>query len=1416
MPDFNILTDDFTGSTGAGWDNTKWGASNVGGGVINQDGSGRGRISVNTNGAASKATNLIGDYDDQEALFKIMRVSGSQNVKYYLSPVADYPTAASSSFPFAEGVWVEGVLNSPTNLTLKSARAGVVTTGPTISGLTLTTTAFLAVRIRKEGTWLRVRTWAAIGTEPSTWDAEWDMGANAPTAGGSGWRRTFVGLTSATSGSFELKLDSINASRIESTVPVNYSATPATFSAMAPQPTVLATKTKNIAAQPATFSLSAVDPTVDAKVYDKNKTVTAFQINGITEGLPTSVLNANVDGYNLLGLDARTSTKNHVMLAPSLGLPADASIGATELQVYVNSSTAVTLTFRVQSIDAPYDPATVNWNNQPAKGAIQTPTKTSGSGYKTFDVTEIVKAIQAGTAYGMVLVATSSDAEYNISTGLGGGSNPPTMSMAYASEGATTITATPATFSVAAVDPAFSNATNKTVNASPATLSLSAVNPVVSVVSHIDVQAEPALFSVDLFPGSNFSVPTRVDATPATLSLEAVEATVATERNAIVRATPATFSMLMLAPLEAQVETDDPYFNWVSLTTDSDDYWYRLDEVSGNTLSSRYSQSERDDTADLVGAYAFGEYGPEGRKAIHMENGYFKPRTSRRIPGKTYPTFDPTPKDTYGGVSSVSGEFTFELVMRTTDLNGIIAYGLDQAADFAMQYRSAIFLKNGRVNVTHNRLDMENVGGTFEVTGFKNIADGEWHHIVVTHGEGNAKRLDNGLRVYIDGKLDIRKDIPAGMWVTPDTYFGMPDSARLISKPYPWVDNLTADVMEVVTRLNSDVTQDTVNELFYATFGIVPVRVQAATFFVEAPDAKGKGNQKRVLVLYTDRDPAYSTIGNERSTFLGLDNRIPDEFDHDIQIGRIYEPGESPWIDLVGFRVVAVPIMREDGQALTGGFTPYRDPVTDLPRLLDLQHDIDLDAIDVIMFKNWPDEGTETEIFATRGYENSALNDFLDSVKQAVVDGKGLEVTNINLASRLGLISGAQPIPMLYDKRDAFNETDARASSLDVFNSFGEKTLDLHANQWHRVTASIPNLTDVFNSEYISDAMMSYNDGNNFDVTNKWAYKLTNAPLSIGTELLDITGFWNRVFTYTEEDDYAAFQWDKFVWAVTPNGLLAGTPVYKFSDKMWKGNTQVDNPYKDFIGGAVVQPGDTWGGVRIAGKVFMNFAEAPWNALEYGTMTRQIVPPNSEIANPVNHETVAMRDWDYSWSRIAYASNAGPQTDNQLVLVDDNAGGSYYVVQSKNSLGGITIMEKYPTETVPVPSWAHRGLLWLSVTEEVSDGSVVIRPTAAQMSLSISEPVVRAERSTNVHVEAALMNLRAVNPEEVVDPDVTVNAFPATFGLTVTGYGKTISVAPAEFSIEVIDNFELVAAGGEQVVLYLHALREVELYMEVK
>ena len=1499
---------------------------------------------------------------------------------------------------------------------------------------------------------------------------------------------------------------------------INFPAPVATLSAAMPSAVITVQRSNTYVASAATLSAVMVD---GRKV--KSVTATIAYDRGQNASVGPDAAQLYFGGTYASGL-----------FQPNLSLPSDASVYSAYLRVrlYNGDGNAVE-THQITGAwtEADFSGVTLGAaNSSLIVGATDQ--------FYSLDVKNIVAAWVAGAPnYGIALVTSTSMNAWTSE----GGASAPYLVVEYTSFGNTTISPAPATSSNVMADPTVVGGANVNFSQTPATESHLMVSPAISTTRGVNygataetstaIMVDPTIYAVHPFDfaavaftatadmlNGVFALPVTVPASVAAGSHLMTDAVIMAEDNAKILAARFIGSALLISPIEAQGATNDPYYNRLASTTDTNDYWYRLDEMAGATLADARADALK--TAALAGTYNFGLFGPESRKAMHFDSGYF------------------TPSVVDGGTTS---EFAFEVVLRTTDPDGLLINSTNGSVSSPVN--QGIYLKDGKVTVTSTGNASQPQYGLgsyvpqavhFNLTGIKNVADGEWHHIVVAYREGpnvNAfgeqvgdpwmlKNLDTGLRIYIDGKLDRRKSIIQGSglpraWYNPDSYFGManhsqsilgshrwvagvPSTSGIITgdnvahwvpvyDTYMWPKNFTGDVMEVVFRNGSGYTQDAFAGLYYDTFGIVPIYAGApATSSGFMTDSNGKGNKRRVLVLWRNLEWA-GLNQNAVGGYEPISGGPPEDFDHAITVG-FYQDIEPK--DFNNMDIIQMPYVGGHG------VTPYRDAITDVPRLINLQEDVDMSYVDLIVFRNWPDEGSETALFSALGYGPKELDDFVASVKQAVVDGCGLEVTSPSLALRLGLISGATPVPTLYEAGTVLREKDARSAAIDPWgeggsvtprptlmpalagpdtasapsggmsfaesvveiipetpvegmplgrhvnhdprswnyaftatpqiilkprkwirvtsimdqgigqgfgsctgfaavgtlgttplyatvssqildsalavkvyseatlidpfpwtfppDDFGSDTLsvakvlkamglisryewaftiedalaalqsgpvmtgipwyqgfdypdpkgfvsisgqirgghavsvveinvekntvtcanswgtswgnggfftmswatwstllsqggdvtvlfprdpwvervdvaaennyvDTHGNNIHRVVTEVPDLTDI-PSSFMADSILAGNATNGTDGKdlNVWSYKLADRTdgLVIGDTMHDVTQFWNKVYVNLEYNTPSGYQWNKFMWAVNPDGLTAGIPVYRFAETIWNGNIAVPNPYAQYIGGAVVRPGDTWGGVRIAGKVWMNFAEWPFDATPgsggggRGYLMRQIVPPNNVVAAMGNSlETEAMRLWDYSQHRVISVANTAAG-GRELTLTYDRQGKPMYVYRRNPLATAPSEFEKYPVEGAIVLTWTHRGLAWLGAREVVVEGSATDRPLAMQSTGAFVNPVVVAEHGVTVSA-APSQGVGVMNsPDEIVDVDAVVLVFAAEANGYMTGYGKVIYADPFLASGEIVDNFNMVKATGEEVVLYLSNDNQIDLYLK--
>jgi hypothetical protein len=202
-----------------------------------------------------------------------------------------------------------------------------------------------------------------------------------------------------------------------------------------------------------------------------------------------------------------------------------------------------------------------------------------------------------------------------------------------------------------------------------------------------------------------------------------------------------------------------------------------------------------------------------------------------------------------------------------------------------------------------------------------------------------------------------------------------------------------------------------------------------------------------------------------------------------------------------------------------------------------------------------------------------------------------------------------------------------------------------------------------------------------------------------------------------------------------------------------------------------------------------------------------------------------MREFDYSMSRVTTVGSATGSGGSlgkgvlttEVIMKQDNSGVWYAVAntnsQKSSALPTLEVYEKFEIEQVTVPTWAMLGFAWLAATEEAVSGSVTIRPTPAAATAAMPNPTVVGQKSVVINAQAAVGVGVMKAPAEAHDPDVVVLALPFEATARMTGYGKTIAVAPFEGSGEMVDNFDLINAAGEQVVVYLHYV-DAEVYLK--
>jgi hypothetical protein len=928
----------------------------------------------------------------------------------------------------------------------------------------------------------------------------------------------------------------------------------------------------------------------------------------------------------------------------------------------------------------------------------------------------------------------------------------PRLIITYA-ENSATVNASPMTGSGSSVDPTVFKETRPVISAMTGSGEFPLPTFTAEVTPDVNVAPEPMTGSGTM-PGGNFTMARSVSVSPLEANAEITTATVTSFVNAIPVIAPMRASADLYPPLEAGNIVQDRYFTRVKATTDSDDY-IGFGSATGFRRFVGGTGAE-ESLWSIVGDWNNGIFGPESRRAINLPGSYVN-NDSNKPPMFTW---------------------TFETVLRTEDADGTLVAGLDFSDSSNTQYSLNIVLSGGKVGVTR---------GTQSVIGRNRIDDGNWHHIIVTFGGGSG--IDSGLRVFIDGKLDIRRELfgiasNTTQWAGPDRFFG----------------DLNAQVESFVFRRSADMDEKEIVQNYYAAMGIYPIAAGPMTASAAMPNARGKGNQKRALMLYFVWGYANNAFG--QPVIPIVNERSYDRFPGDFEFGpNIPINGPS---DFAGYKVFPVDA--------NGG---YRDEITDFPRLIDLEKDLNIDDYDLIMFRNWPNENTEIDALAANSVTREKLENLLKSVRWAVDQGKGLLITDPGLANDMGIIQSAAAVPVMYEsdfvnyQGNASGDYDRRSYDIDPWATpdsaqfpadyYAHFYRDTHTNNRERVAATIAGLTDIPSYTLADWFVRDQRDPFKLGGLRSLKYEYKNA-LAIGDEFVNLS-----VPTFNPGDPDDRGQRRANIWAVPPGGIKAGKAVTTLGNTIFNGGTEVPNPYANWAVTIAIEPGDSLNGTPVGGKIFVNIGEELYNAGGPQPAKIQIVPDNSDIPNPADWETPAQRAWQYSANRwnIGYSSVGGGSggSSNEQGSVDAGAGktGNW-----SPDLAGVDVSEKYPTQDISIHTMMSRALVWLGITDDREPGDAIVRVAAMTANAEMKQPGTTAQKPAQVNAPAMIANARMIDPAEAEDGNATVYVLPMEATATVTGYSKRIEVAPMEASAEFVDNFNLVFAGGEQVVLVLH------------
>ena len=1149
------------------------------------------------------------------------------------------------------------------------------------------------------------------------------------------------------------------------------------------------------------------------------------------------------------------TTLNISTIASRVAYVRSAAYGGSEYEtartLYLYRTSTADFSVDVYTVNATWDESTINWSNKPSTTFVRTISGLTGSGWKAIDITG------ADTGNGVMLVGANAGT-FNSSEN---GSNQPyvllvTQPQTNVNPSATAVTASalmvdptvdatdtvsasgqPFTASATLVNASVSTTVGDTTNAGgPLTASAVLTNPTVATEQETVYDADPMTASATWPTTTGISVPVSVSADVWTASATSVDATVSTQRGP--RINPGVMGATAYWKAATEVngsailasEADDPYFQRVYAATPK--FWFRLNGA-GSVQDDRMHQAELD--AYVQGDAIPGRHdAPDNRHSIHFPGG-----GGWIVQAESY---------TQDSGSYTGG--TLEFSFRTNKANAFLMIGYDALAgtiSSTQQPPIEVALKNGRINYKTYNFHLDTVA---ELTGFTNLADGQWHQVVIRYSN-TASDIDDGnidgLTVYVDGKFEIRRSRIGGN-TGHGMFAGFPDyigSRPNILPGLPLPDlpgslDFEGDMSEVAYY---GYALD-VNEIpwhYYLFMGWTPVEANPLEAFAFAPtDAHGRGNQKRALVLWWyNNEDAYDIGG---AGFNNKPNMNPI-------LGAKGNWGTYDW---EGYKVFSKSIM----YASPG--VAYRDNVTDYTTIIDLENDVDIKDYDVIFFADWPDESAEFDLLAGAvPYFTEKYERLLSQLRWANDKGIGLMITQPRLAVDLGIVDRVEWAPTyreirdepaqgaaagLYDYGSALHfpwniagETGLQGNASvtgSVYNGIpmntdpaflSNKALyygDSHKNDRFRVRALIEGLTDIPSYEYDESIYTEeYDTWGDRVIAMKYLHRLDG--LQIGDEFIyhGTDRGWTSQTVSANYDTIRTGRWYG-TFAVPMANVKAGTVVTTFGEKQWIGESEVDNPYKNYATTVVLRPGDYLNGTRVGGKIFVNFSEQP-NRFP-GAVLVQVLPGSVDDDGSATWpalygpDTALQREWEYSQTRYGVQVTQAPVSHPTYEVVMPD--GSLNIVSTTNANEDNLFMTRYSElfDTVAKPHFTmvQRGAWWIGQRPEINEGDVF--PSAASITATASMPgaTVVAEKDADYTAQPmrAIAQVTRVAEDTTGDVEIVPLAMEAT--ATFTNYSKVVSAAPMTATAVLVESFDFVHTTGEQVVLTLHGLDEITLYLK--
>ena len=691
------------------------------------------------------------------------------------------------------------------------------------------------------------------------------------------------------------------------------------------------------------------------------------------------------------------------------------------------------------------------------------------------------------------------------------------------------------------------------------------------------------------------------------------------------------------------------------------------------------------------------------------------------------------------------------------------------------------------------------MAGNPYMIGRKNIADGQWHHIIVQYGF-----TDNRIQFWVDGQLD-RQLIEPGLRNSRLYIMGSNNAITDYQSDFEtsgWSYDKQAFISEQDVSLNY---------IGYLKYEPIKVKPMEATITMTDKNT-ALGNRGRAIVFYfwpeetnniiAPNPPINSIRGGSTLAGITTDDffrRPPQEwYGWDLFPVDVTGRYVSELVKPEAYGVENIKIQEPSFTILTGRENPaqyaykvnangsFVDPVTDARRYIDVFNDIDLSQFDAIFFKNYPEETFERDAYTREDFadeyfnlrERELFDKFLVSLRKGLDTGISLFVTNHQLALDLGIVDRVEDVTNVHE--GDFESTDAYAvarlaPNTGVVLRTQGVYLDLHKNNKHKIVNTLPNLTNE--AGYIWKDWFYFENDDTIDYggPNRPYTKIEYRPngLQIGDE-----------FIISDETLRTSY-----MKASPIANVKAGKVITTFADQIYQNNTLVDNPFKNYATTIAVEPGTILNGKPTVGKIFVNFTERFNYAMDGREGSREyfgvdliqdefinrayqdgeisLAKKNELLASPDNLDRrleAAIADNNQNLineiNKLKYWTSNGDYILTQKILLDDPTGsgvqqdglgtgvrkgrvgrvnkkGAFSTQSVTSSLQWFALSYSYQYERAQfvAASMLTRGIRWLS--DKVIDDGLVIRTEAAKnLTATLPMPVVTADKDRTIYAQA--------------------------------------------------------------------------------